>query len=98
MISRDEWLAAVAAVSEPVDTSPEAITMAEFADLIGLKPSAAKVRMRALVQAQKARPVRKQGHDVLGRPFVIPAYVLIKETPDAHPVARLQHSRRRSGR
>jgi hypothetical protein len=72
MISRDEWLAAVAAVSEPVDTSPEAITMAEFADLIGLKPSAAKVRMRALVQAQKARPVRKQGPRCLGTPVCDP--------------------------
>jgi hypothetical protein len=98
MISRDEWLAAVAAVSEPVDTHPEAITIADFCELLGLKPSAAKVRMRALVKAQKARRVQKAVTRDGGRPLVIPAYVLIKETPDAHPVARLQHSRRRSGR
>jgi hypothetical protein len=97
MISREEWLAAVAAVSEPVDTHPEAITIADFCELLNLKPSAAKVRMRALVTAQKARRVQKAiVRD--GRPFVVPAYVLIKETPDVQPVARLQHTRRRSGR
>lgn len=98
MISRDEWLAAVAAVSEPVDAHPEAITIADFCEIVGLKPSAAKVRMRALVKAQKARRVQKSVIGDGGRRIIVPAYVLIKETPDVQPVARLQHTRRRTGR
>lgn len=77
MINRDEWLTALheAGIGIP-DEDAAAITVGEFAALIGSGVTVARVRMRALVAAGKARRVEKRIRDSQGRTQTVPAYRL----------------------
>lgn len=97
-VTREAWLAAVGEVAPVPECHDEALTVTELAELLGLRRSAMKERMPALIKAGKARRVSKRVYDVMGRPQVVPAYLLIQETPDVQPVARSGHSRRREHR
>lgn len=77
-ICRESWLAALAEVAPAPEYHPDAITAAEFGELVGLRSSAARERLSALVKAGRARRVSKQIRDVAGRPSIVPAYVLIE--------------------
>jgi len=74
-ISRDEWLAALGEADVPVD--PHALTITEFATLMGMGRQAAASRMTALERAGKAVCVRKIVACRDGRPMRVRAYRLV---------------------
>jgi len=59
MINRDQWLNALTEVGLAYDDDPDAITINEFAAMIGTQRIAAKTRLDALVAAGKATRTRK---------------------------------------
>lgn len=75
-ISHDEWLAALESTSRVDD--PEAMTSREIGALLGLSPSATKVRIRKLVDGGKATSARKRMTDSSGRAQWVAAYRLVK--------------------
>ena len=78
-INRDEWLAALAAIdSFPREHDPTSLTMPEFAQLVGLKTSAARDRMLKLLTAGKAERTTAYRADCGGRQQRVPAYRLVK--------------------
>jgi hypothetical protein len=78
-INREAWVKALAAVEQP--DNPDAITVSEFAAMLGLTRDAAHTRMRKLLAAGKAKQVAtKRIIDASGRPQRAPAYELIEES------------------
>lgn len=76
-ISRDEWLKALADIGQDERTDEDAITVSEFAEMMGIKRTAAGDRLRMLVQAGRAIEKRKAVFDSRGRRCVHLAYRLI---------------------
>ena len=76
-ITRDEWLAALDKVNRPVlDADPAALTVREFAALLGIGVDAARERLNRLVLAGLAVRVSKQYRDTTGAIQRAPAYRL----------------------
>lgn len=69
-------MSALAAI-EP-ETDQQALTVAEFAAMCGLKQTTAKERLRALVKTGRAKATKKVVLDVLGRRQVMGAYRLVQ--------------------
>lgn len=76
-ISRDDWLAALAALEPVYELDPTAITMAEFAALLQVSKDGANTKMQVLVKAGKAVPVWTQRLDARGRLQRAPGYRLV---------------------
>lgn len=85
MINRDTWLAALDEVCA-IDNDPAVVSMREFADLIGLKRSAAQMRMELLLQAGKATKTVKRVRRSNGQVVTLPGYRLV--TDGAHDQAQ----------
>jgi predicted ArsR family transcriptional regulator len=77
-IDRDEWLAAVYEVCGLPRHDDGSITIREFAEMIGVKHTTAKVRMRRLVGEGRAVQTMRRITDVLGRSQYVPAYRLVQ--------------------
>ena len=75
-INRDEWLKALGE-AERVD-DPEAVTVMEFATMLGFAREAASRRLQALVKAGKAEKVTKRCAISDGRLMSLSAYRLLK--------------------
>ena len=73
-MNREAWLKAVASVS--VKDYPDAITTQEFSAITGLKETAAKMRLRMLVEKGTAKRVHKYATDTAGRRQLVTAYLL----------------------
>lgn len=73
-ISRDDWLNALRDVSGPVD--PDALTVQEFAELLGISPATAWRKMTTLVNSGKAVRTQKEIRRRDQRPILVPAYRL----------------------
>jgi hypothetical protein len=76
-ITREMWLQAIGDALPP--SHEDAITITEFTVLVGRKRTQAKAIMAGLVKAGKAKRVTKQVIDVSGRPYTVPAYLLVKK-------------------
>lgn len=78
-IARDEWLQAI----DDVRTAPlppsDAVTLAEFGDMLGTSRSGAQSRMQRLVLAGRATVTRKAVRRADGGVILVPAYVLTKD-------------------
>lgn len=76
-ISRDAWISALAEVGYNDTNDDEALTVREFAMLMGIRLTAARVRLRALVGQGKATLTQKRLKDVMGRSQHTAAYRLL---------------------
>lgn len=94
MITKDAWLAALDAAQMLPPDDPDAITIAEFAALVGVKRVAAQRRLDQLVSKGLATPTRRWVDTGWGRRSVL-AYGLVAS---AAPVARSPKPARRSAR
>lgn len=100
MIRREDWLKAVdEAGIKRHEVTDDAITLVEFAALIGVKRPQASNRMRELIALGKAREVRRMQLRASGGYYPVPAYVLV-ESNDGENDARRGRQRlsRRRGR
>lgn len=77
MITRDEWLAALGEADTPMDQ--DAVTVSEFAELIGTARMAANTRLVALEKSGKAVRVNKIVVCGDGRRVRVRAYKLVKK-------------------
>ena len=76
-ISRDEWLKALAAAGIDDEThDPDAVTVAEFAEMFGVNRQTAMRRLQALEKAGAATRTRKRQTDVSGRSISFIAFRL----------------------
>lgn len=80
-ISRDEWLNALADAGDPVVNDPDAITIGEFAEMLGLPLSTATHKIARLVSTGRATKTRTVRTNAYGRTLYYIGYRLI--TPDA---------------
>jgi predicted ArsR family transcriptional regulator len=78
MIDREAWLQAIEERTVP-DLHDDAMTMAEFAAMLGRSRTQAKVRMQALVNEGRARSVKKKIKDCRGWTQIVPAYLLVEK-------------------
>ena len=78
MITRDDWLAALADATAPPPDDPDLLTVRELGEVLGLSREQTSRKVRILVAAGKA----EQGHKLLrmadGRVVKVPAYRLLK--------------------
>ena len=76
-ISRDEWLKALNEAGFSAEHDEDAITVNDFAEMMGMTRDTADRRLRALVKAGKAAQTRKitQGRD--GRTLSFIAFRLL---------------------
>ena len=77
-ITRDEWLNALREAGLHDEDDPGALTVMEFAALMGYKRTAAHRRLLLLVQAGKAKQTTKRMSDGQGRRLIVTAYRLQK--------------------
>ena len=77
-ISRDEWLKALSDAGVQTASDPDALTIAEYMELMGLNRSAAGSHMKALVAAGKAIKTMKRGPRADGKIAHMVAYRLVK--------------------
>ena len=75
-INREEWLAALKDAGLHHDDDPNSLTVAEFADMMGLKRTSANRRLQQLVDVGKAATTKKRISDSQGRVVVVTAYRL----------------------
>ena len=79
MITRDDWLRAVADVAPAAEpANSDALSMRELAQVLGCGREQAAQRMKALIAAGRAVRVMKRIMDSNGRPQTIPAYRLVE--------------------
>lgn len=78
-ITRDDWLTALRE-TEPVN-DPDALTVKELAELLGISVCLAQRKVPKLVAEGKATRTKKRVVDSAGRVQVVPAYVLVKAAP-----------------
>lgn len=76
MISRDDWLTALKDAEEQLPES-DALTVKEFADLIGMERNSAQARLLLLVKAGKAHRTTKQIRRSDNRIMTTTAYRLV---------------------
>lgn len=80
MITRDDWLKALADVEiRPVAVDEGVLSQVEFQQLLGMGRSAAKRRIDALVRDGKAERVKKLIKRTDGAVVTVTAYRLLKE-------------------
>jgi hypothetical protein len=95
-IDRDAWLRALEEVGISDTTDDQALTVAEFCALMGLRVTAAYRRLQALQKAGKAIRTRKRITDKAGRYITLSAYRLLEESPHVQDTnARPRNARRR---
>ena len=79
MITRDEWLAALnEAGYHDEKHDPDAVTIPEFAALIGVTRRTAEWRLKRLVETGHATRAYKRTTRSDGKPITLPAYRLVK--------------------
>lgn len=91
VINRDEWLAAVKAANEAPIPESDAISVNEFAEIVGIERSFASKRLKRMVDAGLAERTKKAARRADGGLIWIPAYRLVKQEVahgDARPDAR----------
>jgi predicted ArsR family transcriptional regulator len=76
-INRDEWLTALAAAEIPLEDEQAAVSVLEFAEMMGLARQASKKRLEELVARGLARQTHKWS-TCNGRRAHVKAYVLVK--------------------
>ena len=85
-ISRDEWLKALSEAGyKDGQDDPTAITVAEFAAMVGLNRQTAVRRLHAMVAAGKATRTQKRSQSSDGRTVVMQAFKLAKATTSGKP-------------
>ncbi len=88
MINRDDWLAAIREAGfQELQDDQQAVTIAEFAKLIGVGRPRAEDRMKQLVALGLATRTTKRMPRFDGALYPVPAYRL-KEKPVAPTVKR----------
>lgn len=97
-IDRDAWLSAVAAAGfHATADDRDAVTIKEFAEMLGVGRSRAEDRMRQLVDQGMAVTTQKRIVRCDGAQHPVPAYRLVqKESP--HGANTDRHRRRRDTR
>lgn len=85
-INKDEWMAAIKAACDQPPPPTDAITILEFAEMIGVERSQASKRMHALVRQGLAEVTKKQTRrgGEIGHWVWVPAYRLLKKAEVAH--------------
>jgi len=78
-ITRDEWLKAVGAAVMPCD--PDAITVKELAETLGVSDTIAYRHIKRLIGEGKAIAVRKRVPNAQGHPRTVSAYKLVNDAP-----------------
>lgn len=78
MITRDDWLNALADVKRSALVETDAISIQEFAKMLGVGRSAAAHRMKRLLAAGKAEATTKAMLRSDGSLVTVPAYRLDK--------------------
>lgn len=76
MITRDEWLRALAEANEPVNDDQDAVTIGEFAQMFELKTWVAAYRLRNMMNKGLAVRTVKRSYDGAGRYKTLTAYKL----------------------
>lgn len=76
-INRDEWLKALADAGFSDEDDQAALSLREFAELVGLPESTAKYRLKHLVASGKARRTQKRGLSVQGKVCMLNAWRLV---------------------
>lgn len=76
-INRDEWLSALQAAEIPLEDEQDAVSVIEFAAMIGMARHAAKKRLEELVTRGLARQTYKWTENN-GRRAHVKAFVLVK--------------------
>lgn len=84
IINRDEWLHALAEAGIDQTSEPDAVTVAEFAAMLGVRDHTAARQLQALEQAGKAKRTRKRSARRDGRMMSHVAYVLVAQKPKKH--------------
>lgn len=79
VITRDDWLQAMTDAGISREDDAEAITASEFAALMNMKTTTARVVLQRLVKAGKATQTQKRIIDSMQREMFVIAYRL--ETP-----------------
>lgn len=82
-MTRDDWLRALAE-AEVHETYPDALTVREFAELIGTGKDAAYASLKRLVEVGKAQRVMRRKRNIQGHFRTDPAYRLIGGSPVSH--------------
>lgn len=99
MITRESWLEAVRQAGfDAIEIHAEAMTLREFADLLGLSRSRAEDRMRQLVATGVVTLVRKYVTRSDGSRYPVPAYLLKESTNGTNPVGHRRRRNLRRGR
>lgn len=80
-ITRDEWLSALdeARAAGAIDPHPDAITVAQYAELVGCSNCVARRHLQMLEKAGRAKRVMKPVRCGDGGYRPAPAYVLVKD-------------------
>lgn len=76
-INREEWLKALSEAGMPSDSDDQALTVAEFAKMLGTKRTTAHARLQRLVTAGKAVQTRKRCVRSDGDVIMTTAYRLV---------------------
>lgn len=79
MITRDDWLKALHAADEPIESDTDVLTLREFAALLGVGLSAAMRRRDKLIAAGAAAHTTKRYRRIDGGVIRIPAVRLLKK-------------------
>lgn len=78
MITREDWLKALAEANIQTENDQQAVTVHEFAEMMGLTPWMAAYHLRNLHRNGRAVRTSKRGPDSLGRRRMLVAYRLIE--------------------
>lgn len=79
MITRDDWLTAMKEAEDAALPDTDALTVEEFAAVIGMKNHAARKRLRRLVESGKAAQTTKQIRRSDNRVITTTAYRLVNQ-------------------
>ena len=78
MITREDWLRALAEAGVPTENDQAAVTVAEFATMMDLTLWMAGYHLRNLHRNGRAVRTSKRGQDGLGRRKMLVAYRLVE--------------------
>jgi predicted ArsR family transcriptional regulator len=76
-INRDEWLSALKDAGLHQEDDQRAVTVSEFAAMIGMKDNAARRKLVALEKLGRAKKTSKRFADSAGRSIATTAYRLL---------------------
>lgn len=78
-ITRDDWLKALGETNIGGEDAPDAVTVAEFAEMFGISCNPARLRLKRLERLGKAIKLKKRNMRTDGRAQVVTAWRLVKK-------------------